>query len=191
MSAFSRLCFTRPHYARHVFSVISKKLQSAFKSLHFWKCLQKSLFLVKYSALAFSIFSVSTIDENAYKSTLLNPKHICVEQPISGIMSITKNRGSWGNYFDRTDSIGGSINLLAGWSYSMNSEGYGNKHWFTTTLLSYPGSRLTSLPDSAIGLWLQQEKMAKRVCHRVTTEKVHTGIPPSNRSALPVSQSQN
>ncbi|KAL9952906.1 hypothetical protein ACROYT_G040235 [Oculina patagonica] len=36
--------------------------------------------------------------------------------------------------------------------------------------------RLTSLPDSAIGLWLQQQNMVKRVCHRETTSRVHTGM---------------
>ena len=44
-------------------------------------------------------------------------------------------------------------------------------------ILLYLGSRPKSLPDSAVGLWLQQEKMVRRVCHRVTTEKVHTGRP--------------
>ena len=34
---------------------------------------------------------------------------------------------------------------------------------------------MASLPDSAIGQWLQQQKLVKRVCHRETTEKVHTG----------------
>ncbi|XP_073249999.1 uncharacterized protein [Porites lutea] len=42
-------------------------------------------------------------------------------------------------------------------------------------ILLYLGSQPKSLPDSAVGLWLQQEKMVRRVCHRVTTEKVHTG----------------
>ena len=44
-------------------------------------------------------------------------------------------------------------------------------------ILLYLGSRPKSLPDSAVGLWLQQEKMVRRVCHRVTTEKVYTGRP--------------
>ena len=42
-------------------------------------------------------------------------------------------------------------------------------------LLSYSESQLNSLPDSAIGLWLQQQKLVKRVCHRVIKEKVDTG----------------
>ncbi|KAJ7384768.1 hypothetical protein OS493_020360 [Desmophyllum pertusum] len=44
------------------------------------------------------------------------------------------------------------------------------------TCLSSANSRLDSLPDSAIGLWFQQQNMVKRVCHRETTGKVHTGI---------------
>ena len=44
-------------------------------------------------------------------------------------------------------------------------------------ILLYLGSRPKSLLDSAMGLWLQQEKMVRRVCHRVTTEKVYTGKP--------------
>ena len=42
-------------------------------------------------------------------------------------------------------------------------------------ILLYLGSRPKSLLDSAEGLWLQKEKMVRRVCHRVATEKVHTG----------------
>jgi len=41
--------------------------------------------------------------------------------------------------------------------------------------LSYLESQLNALPDSVIGLWLQKQKMVKRVCHRVSKEKVHTG----------------
>ncbi|XP_020607065.1 uncharacterized protein LOC110045776 [Orbicella faveolata] len=37
-------------------------------------------------------------------------------------------------------------------------------------------SQQYALPDSAIGLWLQQQKMVKRVCHRDTKEKVHTEL---------------
>ena len=44
-------------------------------------------------------------------------------------------------------------------------------------ILLYLGSQPKSLLDSAVGLWLQQEKMVRRVCHRVTTEKVYTGRP--------------
>ena len=44
-------------------------------------------------------------------------------------------------------------------------------------ILLYLGSRPKSLLDSAVGLWLQQEKMVRRVCHRITTEKVYTGRP--------------
>ena len=44
-------------------------------------------------------------------------------------------------------------------------------------ILLYLGSRPKSLPDTALGLWLQQEKTVRRVRHRVTTEKVYTGKP--------------
>ena len=45
-------------------------------------------------------------------------------------------------------------------------------------ILLYLGSQSKSLLDGAEGFcWLQQEKMVRRVCHRVTTEKVHTGKP--------------
>lgn len=42
-------------------------------------------------------------------------------------------------------------------------------------LLSHSESQLNVLPDSAIGLWLQQQKLVKRVCHRITKEKVDAG----------------
>ncbi|XP_027042993.1 uncharacterized protein LOC113670981 [Pocillopora damicornis] len=35
---------------------------------------------------------------------------------------------------------------------------------------------LNSLPDSAIGHWLQKHNMMRRICHRATTGTVHTGI---------------